>query len=82
MRLRGIVKGKTIVLDDVSGLSEGQGVEVDILGLEEETNTTGNSKGTKERWTHVHLPSDRFRSLTETDFADVEIRVTVINADD
>ena len=30
MKVRGVVKGKTIVLDDVAGLSEGQGVEVEI----------------------------------------------------
>ena len=30
MKVRGVVKGNTIVLDDVAGLSEGQGVEVEI----------------------------------------------------
>ena len=82
MKTRGVVKGKRIVVDDVVGLPEGQVVEVEILELEDETRTAGNSNGLKGEWTHLRLPPDRFRSLSEIDLGDVEIRVTVINADD
>ena len=35
MKLRGVVKGKTIVLDSAAGLTEGMTVEVDVRDVNE-----------------------------------------------
>ena len=82
MKARGVVKGKTIVLDEAVGLSEGQGVEVEIRKIEDEAKTDGNFNVHECAWTYLHLPPYKYRALSEIDLGEVKIKVTVVNADD
>lgn len=82
MKVRGVVKGKTIDLDEATDLADGQGIEVEISKVENETKTNGNVNGHKGAWTYLRLPDDKFRSLSEVDLSEVKIKVTVVNADD
>ena len=82
MKVRGVVKGKTIVLDSAAGLTDGQMVEVEVRTVDVEDRTADRSNGNDDGWTFMRLSSDRFESLTEKDLSEVKITVTVVDADD
>ena len=82
MKVRGVVKGKTIVLDSAAGLTDGKMVEVEVRTVDDEDRTADRSNGNDDGWTFMRLSSDRFESLSEKDLSEVKITVTVVNADD
>ena len=82
MKVRGVVKGKTIVLDSAAGLTDGQMVEVEVRTVDDEDRTADRSNGNDDGWTFMRLSSDRFESLSEKDLSEVKITVTVVDADD
>ena len=82
MKVRGVVKGKTIVLDSAAGLTDGKMVEVEVRTVDDEDRTADRSNGNDDGWTFMRLSSDRFESLSEKDLSEVNITVTVVDADD
>ena len=82
MKVRGVVKGKTIVLDSAAGLADGKMVEVEVRTVDDEDRTADRSNGNDDGWTFMRLSSDRFESLSEKDLSEVKITVTVVDADD
>ena len=82
MKVRGVVKGKTIVLDSAAGLTDGKMVEVEVRTVDDEDRTADRSNGNDDGWTFMRLSSDRFESLSEKDLSEVKITVTVVDADD
>ena len=82
MKVRGVVKGKTIVLDSAAGLTDGKVVEVEVRTVDDEDRTADRSNGNDDGWTFMRLSSDRFESLSEKDLSEVKITVTVVDADD
>ena len=82
MKVRGVVKGKTIVLDSAAGLTDGKMVEVEVRTVDDEDRTADKSNGNDDGWTFMRLSSDRFESLSEKDLSEVKITVTVVDADD
>ena len=82
MKVRGVVNGKTIVLDSAAGLTDGKMVEVEVRTVDDEDRTADRSNGNDDGWTFMRLSSDRFESLSEKDLSEVKITVTVVDADD
>ena len=82
MKVRGVVKGKTIVLDSAAGLTDGKMVEVEVRTVDDEDRTADRSNGNDDGWTFMRLSLDRFESLSEKDLSEVKITVTVVDADD
>ena len=82
MKVRGVVKGKTIVLDSAAGLTDGKMVEVEVRTVDDEDRTADRSNGNDDGWIFMRLSSDRFESLSEKDLSEVKITVTVVDADD
>ena len=82
MKVRGVVKGKTIELDSAAGLTDGKMVEVEVRTVDDEDRTADRSNGNDDGWTFMRLSSDRFESLSEKDLSEVKITVTVVDADD
>ena len=82
MKVRGVVRGKTIVLDSAAGLTDGKMVEVEVRTVDDEDRTADRSNGNDDGWTFMRLSSDRFESLSEKDLSEVKITVTVVDADD
>ena len=82
MKVRGVVEGKTIVLDSAAGLTDGKMVEVEVRTVDDEDRTADRSNGNDDGWTFMRLSSDRFESLSEKDLSEVKITVTVVDADD
>ena len=81
MKVRGVVRGKTIVLDSAAGLADGKMVEVEVQAVDDEDRTADRSNGSDGSWTFMRLSSDR-ESLSEKDLSEVKITVTVVDADD
>ena len=82
MKFRGVVKGNTILLDEAVGFPEGQVVEFEILEPADVTKTVSGSNGLDSAWRYLHLPPDKFGPLSGLELSEVEIKVTVVNADD
>ena len=54
----GCLSGKTIVLDSVSGLTDGNMVEVEVRTVDDEDRTANRSNGNDDGWTFKRLSSD------------------------
>ena len=82
MKMRGVVKGRTIELDKAVGLVDGKRVEVEVRAVDDGTRTDDRLNGSAEPWTYIRLPDDRLESAPEIDFSKVKCTMTVVNADD
>ena len=82
MKTRGIVKGRTIELDEETGLTDGKRVEVEVQALDDGTRADDRLNGSAKPWTYIRLPNDRPEMPSEIDFSKIKLTVTVINADD
>lgn len=82
MKTRGIVKGQTIELDEATGLTDGERVEVHVRVVGEKAQASDKTKRNAKSWTYIRLPDDRPELPSEIDFSKIKLTVTVINADD
>lgn len=82
MKMRGVVKRRTIELDEATGLMDGKRVEVEVRAVDDGTRTDDRLNGSAKSWTYIRLPNDRLESAPEIDISSVKRTVTVINADD
>ena len=80
MKMHGIVKGRTIELDEAFGLVDGERVEVEVRVLDNGTRADDRLNGSAKPWTYIRLLDDRPEMPSEIDFSKIKRTVTVINA--
>ena len=71
MRLRGVVKGQTILLDTTAGLSEGQQVELEVRPVGEAVEPPASRENTPWRFRDSGEHSLELRIATEPQFENV-----------